>query len=244
MITPTTVFGAAQNATPDRTKESATTQAAARDRELVRRFRNGDENAFNEIVFHHCDRLMNVALSVLHNTHDAEEMVQSSFIRAYKHLHKFRGDSSLASWLYLITLNLSRNRYLYYLRRKRHKTFSIDVPPNSDTSNTFSDLIAEDAKGPHQECALNELEVLIDSCMKKISCRKREILRFRIDQGMRYTEIGVALGVNIGTVKSRLARARMSLLRKIALECPELAHREDVMEIVRNGNHRVGLARA
>ena len=92
------------------------------DAELVRRFKSGDEDAFAEIVGRHQARITSVALSHLRNHADAEEIAQDTFVRAYRGLALFRGDSSLASWLHSIVFNLSRNRHAYFFRRQRHKT--------------------------------------------------------------------------------------------------------------------------
>src|ERR1051326_4826415 len=92
---------------------------ASHDSTLVHRFKDGDESAFAEIVERYREKMFAVAFSTLRNRADAEEIAQDAFIRAHRGLANFRGDSALSTWLHRIALNLSRNRYWYYFRRRR-----------------------------------------------------------------------------------------------------------------------------
>ena len=93
----------------------------------MHRFNGGEEQAFAEITTRHRERMFSVAFAMLRNNADAEEIVQDTFIRAYRGLATFRGDSSLACWLHRIAVNLARNRYWYFFRRRRHLSISIDM---------------------------------------------------------------------------------------------------------------------
>ena len=95
------------------------------DAELARRFNAGDETAFNEIVSRYRGKIYGLTFGLLHNAADAEEITQDTFIRAYRGLSRFRGDSSLATWLHRIAVNLARNRYWYFFRRRRHSSGSL-----------------------------------------------------------------------------------------------------------------------
>src|SRR5512132_1613034 len=107
-------------------RAAASHQEAAHDAELVRRFNAGDEAAFVEIMTRYREKIFSVALALLRNRADAEEIAQDTFIRAHRGLARFRGDSSLATWLHRIAVNLARNRYWYFFRRRRHATLSLD----------------------------------------------------------------------------------------------------------------------
>src|SRR5450759_2102090 len=102
------------------------TPDAAIDDALVRRFAEGDEVAFVEIMERYRGKIFNVTLGLLRNHADAEEITQDTFIRAHRGLANFRGDSSFATWLYRIAVNLSRNRYWYFFRRRRQESLSLD----------------------------------------------------------------------------------------------------------------------
>ncbi len=198
-------------------KPEAKTEAAY-DSILVQRFNAGDETAFIEIMQRYHARLFSLAHNLLRNAADAEEIVQDAFIRAHRGLANFRGDSSLATWLYRIALNLSRNRYWYFFRRRRQDSLSLERPPSDDSNVTFADLIASDDASPAQETATQEFVTLISLCMDKLEPSHREILTMRNVIELPYEDIAVALRINVGTVKSRIARARENL-RKLLAEC-------------------------
>jgi RNA polymerase sigma-70 factor (ECF subfamily) len=98
-------------------RAAASHQEAAYDAELVRRFNAGDEPAFVEIMTRYREKIFSVALALLRNRADAEEIAQDTFIRAHRGLARFRGDSSLATWLHRIAVNLARNRLRWWRRR-------------------------------------------------------------------------------------------------------------------------------
>jgi RNA polymerase sigma-70 factor (ECF subfamily) len=208
----------------DRAARAATSkQEAIHDAELVRRFNAGDEPAFVEIMSRYHEKIFSVAHALLRNRADAEEIAQDTFIRAHRGLSSFRGDSSLATWLHRIAVNLSRNRYWYFFRRRRHMTLSLDCALSEDSDATLSDLVAADAPGPSREAASREFSTLVNNCMQKLEARHREILTLRNLLNRSYDEIAQALGINVGTVKSRIARARANLRILIAEACPEFA---------------------
>jgi len=200
---------------------AASRQEALRDAELVRRFNAGDEAAFVEIVSRHRERLFALAFGMLKNRGDAEEIAQDVFIRAHRGLAKFRGDASLATWLHHITLNLARNRYWYFFRRRRHATLSLDCTCRSDAPGTFTDLVATDAASPAREAVVSEFTELIAACMKRLAPPQRQILTLRNSLNRSYGEIASDLSISVGTVKSRIARARGSLRVLLAESSPE-----------------------
>lgn len=202
-------------------KKQASRNAAAHDAELVRRFNGGDDAAFDEIVHRHRDKVFAIAQGVLHNGADAEEIAQDTFIRAHRGLKNFRGDSSLATWLHHVTVNLARNRYWYFHRRRRHATLSLDCPLSDQTAATFSDLMPSSEPQPNREAITGEFNVLVTSCMEKLPPPQREILAMRNVLNRSYDQISVALGIEVGTVKSRIARARGQLRSLMAEACPE-----------------------
>lgn len=196
---------------------------ATADRLLIRRFNDGDESAFTEIVGRYHERIQALAARFLRNHADAEEIAQDTFVRAYRSLALFRGESSLATWLHRIAVNLARNRYWYFFRRRKHLTLSIDCPLNAETTGTLADLIASGAPIPTQEVATEEFVTLVSGCMKQLDDAHREILVLRNELHRSYGDIARALGINEGTVKSRIARAR-GKLRDLMIDCcPEFS---------------------
>ncbi len=191
------------------------------DAELVRRFKSGDESAFEEIMKKHRVRIFSAALTKMRNRADAEEIAQDVFVRAHRGLHDFRGDSSLTTWLHRIVFNLSSNRYWYWFRRKRHSMISMDMAIN-DSGGTLADIVPSDTPLPRNEVVTDEFTQLIMTCMERLSPSHKEILVLRNMLSQSYEEISKALGVNVGTVKSRIARARMNLKTHMEKSRPEL----------------------
>jgi RNA polymerase sigma-70 factor (ECF subfamily) len=204
-------------------RAAASRQEALHDAELVRRFNAGDDAAFVEIVSRYRAKMFSIAFALLQNHADAEEVAQDTFIRAHRSLTRFRGDSSLATWLHRITINLSHNRYWYFFRRHRHTTQSLDCPLNEGTRATFADLVATAEPDPVREMANREFADLVTVCMTKLSAPQHEILRLRDMLNKSYKEIARALGLNLGTVKSRIARARENLRILLGKSYPEFA---------------------
>jgi RNA polymerase sigma-70 factor (ECF subfamily) len=192
------------------------------DASLVRRFITGDESAFTEIVNRYRGRIHSLTLNLLRNAADAEEITQDTFIRAYRGLGNFRGDSSLSTWLYRIALNLARNRYWYFFRRCRHNWVSLERPLGDESAATFADIVAAKDHDPAQETAASEFTGLVTACMARLDRKHREILTMRNVLDMSYEEIAHALGINVGTVKSRIARARENLRLLLTESHPEL----------------------
>ncbi len=144
---------------------------ALHDAGLVRRFNAGDESAFTEIVTRYRGRMLQAAFGLLRNQADAEEIAQDTFVRAYRALALFRGDSSLSVWLHCIALNLSRNRYWYFFRRHRHLTDSLDREVGSESGSTFADLIASNAPDPVRETSRREFSTVVAECMTQLTAR-------------------------------------------------------------------------
>jgi RNA polymerase sigma-70 factor (ECF subfamily) len=204
-------------------RATAASLQASLDIGLVHRFNDGDEAAFVEILTHYWEKMFSIAFSVLRNRADAEEVAQDTFVRAHRALGGFRGDASLATWLHRIALNLSRNRYWYLFRRRQHLMQSFDTPVSDDNSATLGSLIASDTPSPVQEAATNEFSELVAECMTRLGAGHQAILAQRYTLNCSYDEISRAFGISIGTVKSRIARARASLRVLLAKACPEFA---------------------
>src|ERR1700690_135776 len=210
-------------ATDPNGRAATSTREAAHDAELVRRFNAGDEAAFVEIVTRYRGKIVSIALGHLRNHADADEIAQDTFIRAHRGLARFRGDSSLATWLHRIAFNLSRNRYKYYYCRRRHAMLSLDRPFSDDNQASFSDMIASDAPSPAREATAGEFSELVVSCMERLGTRQREILMLRNGLNQSYDEIAQSLGISIGTVKSRIGGAGENLPELLSQSYPEVA---------------------
>ncbi len=175
------------------------------------RARNGDAGAYNELVLKYQGRIFSKVFSMLRNRQDAEEITQDTFIRAYRVLSSFRGTANFSSWIYQIGINLAHNRYWYWRRRKRNESMSLDANIGEDMGATLHDIIADNAQGPGGEVDQNEFVKKVAECMEQLKPEHAHILTMRNVQNMSYEEIAEELGLSIGTVKSRINRARESL---------------------------------
>lgn len=194
------------------------------DEELVARHRAGDDTAFPAIIARYREHIFSIALAQIRNHSDAEEIAQDTFIRAHRGLVNFRGDSSLATWLYRIAVNLARNRYWYFFRRMRHATLSLENPLTPDGDATFADLLESEAMSPTDEAQLTELrEALVDG-LTALPPLQHEILWMRVVLHMDYEAIAAALKIKLGSVKSRIARARELLAADLAAKQPDFGN--------------------
>ncbi|OAM87104.1 sigma-70 family RNA polymerase sigma factor [Termitidicoccus mucosus] len=194
---------------------STKAQDVAFDQLLVDRFKSGDASAFDEMVSRYWARIYAMVHQLLRNPQDAEEVTQDAFIRAHRGLVNFRGESAFSTWLYQIATNLARNRYWYWWRRKRDKTVSFDQPVGDDTTMPLSEVFAAEAAAPDDEAVTQEFVDRIAFGMEKLNAKHREILILRNMKNLSYEEIAEILRISVGTVKSRIARARESLRAKM-----------------------------
>lgn len=197
---------------------SSKAQEVAIDRILVDRFKAGDQGAFDEMVTRYWDRIYGMVNQLLRNQQDAEEVTQDAFIRAHRALGNFRGESSFSTWLYQIATNLARNRYWYWWRRKRDRSISFEAPLGADSETTLADVFPAEVVSPEDATVTQEFVDRVAAGMEQLSEKHREILILRNVQNLSYEEIADILKISVGTVKSRIARARESLREKLGGE--------------------------
>lgn len=189
------------------------------DSEALRRVAAGDENAIASVMLRHRGAihgfLMTKAGRLLSES-DIEEIVQDTFLAAVRAVGSFRGDSTVKTWLWRIAYNRALNKIGYNKRRRADVTGSLDQPiGDNDDGRTVADVIADsaDVTGAVEE---SETEKKTHVAMQRLSSAEREIIEMRGVQHLSYEEISERLGVNIGTVKSRLARARKALKLRVS----------------------------
>ena len=178
---------------------------------LIERIRAGDMAAYNVMVIRHYDRIFSRVLQLLNNKQDAEEVTQDAFIRAHRGLENFRGDASFSTWLYQIATNLAHNRYWYWFRRKRDQSISLDQPQCEDGSLTLENVMPCEDENPAEAVVTQEFVDRVSACMQYLNDKHKEVLILRNVKNLTYDEIAQQLEISVGTVKSRIARARESL---------------------------------
>lgn len=183
---------------------------------MLDRLKNGDDCAFGELVNTHWDKIYNRANSLLSNHQDAEEVAQDTFLRARKGIVNFRGECSLSTWLYHIATNLARNKHWYWWRRKRGESVSLDSQVGDDENTKLCDVIAGDDDTPAEETESNEFARTLPEAIASLPAKYGDVIKLRVARDLSYEEISAELGISVGTVKSRLSRAREYL--RIELE--------------------------
>ena len=178
---------------------------------LIERIKAGDMAAYNVMVIRHYDRIFSRVLQLLNNKQDAEEVTQDAFIRAHRGLENFRGDASFSTWLYQIATNLAHNRYWYWFRRKRDQSISLDQPQCEDGSLTLENVMPCADENPAEAVVTQEFVDRVSACMQYLNNKHKEVLILRNVKNLTYDEIAQQLEISVGTVKSRIARARESL---------------------------------
>ena len=188
------------------------------DRTLVARAQKGDEGAFEELVKKYSSRAYQIAYGVLGNREDAEEVAEDTFIRIHRALPDFRGDSEFTTWMYRIAMNLARNKYQWNKSRASGRHVSIDAPLEGAEEDDERKLdLPDDTLPPDQKAAYNELDKDLNAQLEQLPELYREALVMRNIQGMSYEEIADLLKCKMGTVKSRIARARDELKKRLGL---------------------------
>jgi len=175
--------------------------------EIIQRVIGGDKNAFEGLVLVNQKNVYNLALKMTRNEDDALDISQEAFIKAFRQLRNFRGDSRFSVWMYRLTYNLC----IDFLRKKpKDNTTSLYF---EDESGESTPLEIPDVRNlPEDSTLRKELRKNINDSIKELPQKHREVIAMREIAGMSYEEIAKTLRINEGTVKSRLARARMKLI--------------------------------
>ncbi|MEW6600566.1 MAG: sigma-70 family RNA polymerase sigma factor [Nitrospirota bacterium] len=171
------------------------------------RCRNGDVDAFEQIVIRHQKKMFNIAYRMTGDYNDAAEVVQDAFVSAYKNIKSFRGGARFSTWLYTIVINLSRNRLKQNKARDIKEPISIDDPVRTSDGEIRQDPPSNDVPVPDR-LQSHQVQQRVRGCIKSLEDDFREVVVLRDIQGFSYGEICDMLKLAEGTVKSRLHRAR------------------------------------
>ena len=187
------------------------TEVGGREAALIQRCAARDEDACAELVSEHQRMVYQLSLNLLGDHNEALDLSQEVFLRVFRTIHNFRGHSSLRTWIYRIVVNQARNRQRWWRRRHRSQQVSLDEHIQAHGE------IAEPTTGGAPDTILNRKELAdqIRGALDDLPFDQRTALVLREIDGLSYEEIGYSLGIAVGTVKSRLARARESLRARL-----------------------------
>jgi len=174
------------------------------DRELVERARTGERAAFDQLVARYQRRLLRLVLRLLRDQAEAEDVVQEAFLRAYRALPRFRGDAAFYTWLYRIALNGARNAIL----RRRQRGAPAPLPSQLPAP-------VPDAGTPESMLLSKQVMLAIDAAMEAPPLELRSAIVLREIEGLSYEEIAQVMECPLGTVRSRIFRAREAIARRL-----------------------------
>ncbi|MFZ6748424.1 RNA polymerase sigma factor RpoE [Undibacterium sp. Ren11W] len=181
------------------------------DQLLVERVQRGDKKAFELLVSKYQRKLMRLVSRLVHDQAEAEDVVQESFIKAYRALANFRGDAAFYTWLYRIGINTAKN-YLVSQGRRAPTSTDADI----EEAETFVDADGlRDMNTPESLLASKQIAEVVNAAMMSLPEELRNAISLREIEGMSYEEISEVMLCPIGTVRSRIFRARESIAQKL-----------------------------
>ncbi len=178
------------------------------DEELIRRFQDDDFAAYDVIVHRYKDQLLNFVYRFLGNTEEAEDIVQETFLRLYRNKHAYRQIAKFSTWIYTIAGNLAKTELR---KRKRRKVVSISDIGFDDKEYEIEDEMAN----TEREADSTLTDKIIQKAIDELPARFKQVIILRDIQELSYEEIGSILHIPLGTVKSRVNRARLKLQSKL-----------------------------
>ena len=196
--------------------------------QVIERVLAGDVNAYEQLVTQYEKSVYNLALRMVDNPEDAADMAQDAFIKAYNNLSGFRGDSKFSVWLYRIVSNVC----LDFLRKQSRRP-AVSLSVEDDDGEDVQLDVPDDSMSPQQMLERKLTREAVREGLKQLPEDYRQILLLRELQGLSYDEIAQTLDIGVGTVKSRIFRAREKL-------CAFLNENGNIPDYVSSSNKRGG----
>jgi RNA polymerase sigma-70 factor (ECF subfamily) len=181
------------------------------DLQLVERVRQGDQRAYGILVEKYQRKLMRLLSRMVRDPHEIEDIAQEAFIKAYRALPQFRGDAAFYTWLYRIAINTAKN---YLASRGRGLQTVSDQAMNED-DEPDDRLVAQEIGNPETELLSKQVAIAINQAVDALPDELREAITLREIEGLSYEEIAESMACPIGTVRSRIFRAREAISAKL-----------------------------
>jgi len=188
---------------------------AATETQFIERLKRGDAAAFEVLVAERSGEIYGLLYRLTENSEEARDLTQETFLRAFQSIGHFRGDADLRTWIYRIAINQARNRWRWWRRRRRASTVSLDSVDERGNQPLTGTLPADRGNTPEQETLAHERERVLREALLTLGRAHREAVILRDIEGLSYEEVAATLRISLGTVKSRLARGRSELRRKL-----------------------------
>jgi RNA polymerase sigma-70 factor (ECF subfamily) len=194
----------------DRTAEA---NAELEDLQLTEALRLGSEQAYEELLTRFQQPVYTLALRLLSDGSEASDVVQEVFLKVFRNIGSFRGQSSLKTWIYRITVNEAHNARRWFFRHRR-KEVGLDSSP--EEVRNWKEIIPDNSRSPFDVAFDHEQHVMIEAALGRINPIFRDAVVLRDITDMSYEEVADVLGVSLGTVKSRILRGREALREELA----------------------------
>jgi RNA polymerase sigma-70 factor (ECF subfamily) len=182
------------------------------DLDLVESLREGSEQAYEELLIRFQQPVYALALRLLDDQSEACDVVQEVFLKVFRNVGAFRGQSTLKTWIYRITVNEAHNARRWFFR---HRRAEVELDKNPDESRSWKEIIPDRSRSPFDEAFDSEQHIMIEAALKRINPIFREAVALRDISDLAYEEIAEILGVSLGTVKSRILRGREALREEL-----------------------------
>lgn len=182
------------------------------DHDLVEQFRRGDRNAFRELVLRHENRVYHLALKMVHDAQDAEDVLQETFISIYRHLDSFRDESQFSTWVYRIATNASLMKL-----RARRPVASLDEPPfEAENADQAPHELQDWSATPEEALLSGEMRTEMDRALSELPESLLVVFVLRDMEGLSIEETARVVGITEPNVKTRLHRARLALRERLS----------------------------
>ncbi len=185
--------------------------ADASDLSLVRRVQRGERGAYDLLVLKYQHKVVKLVMRYLRNPADAEDVAQEAFVKAYRALPQFRGDSAFYTWLYRIAINTAKNALA--ARDRNPVSYELDLQNTDDSSDVVSRL--KDPETPEGLALTEEIRDTVNHAIEELPEDLRTAIVLRELEGMSYEEIAASMDCPVGTVRSRIFRAREAIDRRL-----------------------------
>ena len=182
------------------------------DLDLVRALREGSEAAYEELMSRFQQPVYNLAFRLLSDPSDSADVVQEVFLKVFRNVESFRGQSSLKTWIYRITVNEAHNQRRWFFR---HRKREIGLEEEPEDSRSMADILPDNGRTPFDYVFDGEKHQMIEAALARINPAFRETVVLRDIADLSYEEIAEVLQVSLGTVKSRILRGREALRQEL-----------------------------
>lgn len=187
----------------------------ASEAQFIERLKKGEAAAFEQLVADRSGEIYGLLYRLTENREEARDLTQETFLRAFQNIEHFRGEADLRTWIYRIAINQARNRWRWWRRRRRDVTVSLDFAQGQNNKPLVATLRADRSETPEQKALSHERERVLRTALTSLRRVYREAVILRDIEGLSYEEVADALQISVGTVKSRLARGRRELRKKL-----------------------------